>query len=160
MSADLRVTADLSFTVEVPAAAAGPTRCTGRVEAAGQDITVTFDPMPSLSGATTRPLVRPLANQLSEQGLTLDVVGPDGPLIRLGARARAPWWQVPLTHGRQVELVSARALLRSVGGPRVFAVALPPQAVVPALTEEQGSRRRRAVVVVRQALRRVTGRRR
>ena len=45
----LRVTADLSFTIDVPHRSARPTRCTGRVEAdGGRDVTVSFSPMPSL----------------------------------------------------------------------------------------------------------------
>ena len=154
------VTADLTFHVDVPDGSAHPTRCTGRVQADGRDITVAFDPMPSLGGASTRPMVRPLANHLDRLGLTLQVVGPDGPLIRLGAGARAPWWQRPLTHGARVHLVSLRALARSVGGPKVFQVALPPAAVLPAVTDAQRSRRRRVAVAVRQVLRRVSGRRR
>lgn len=157
---DVLVTADLTFQVDVPGRSAIPTRCTGRVQADGHDITVEFNPMPSLGGGSTRPLVRPLANQLDRLGLTVTVVGPDGPLIRVGAHARAPWWQRLVTRGLRVELISPRALLRSIGGPQVFAVALPPAAVLPAVTTRQRSTRRRVVVAVTQAVRRVTGRRR
>jgi len=116
--------------------------------------------MPSLGGSSTRPLVRPLANQLDRLGLTLTVVGPDGPLVRLGAGVRSPWWQVVATHGSRIELVSLRALARSVGGPDVFAVALPPAAALPAVTRSQRSARRRVAVAARQLLRRVSGSRR
>lgn len=154
------VTADLTFRVDVPGRSATPDRCTGRVRADGHDITVEVDPMPSLGGGSTRPLVRPLANQLHQLGLTVVVVGPDGPLVRIGARARAPWWQRLLTRGLRVELLSWRTLLRSVGGPKVFEAALPPAAVLPALTDAQRATPRRISVAVRQAARRVTGRRR
>jgi len=159
-AADLLVTADLTFQVEVPSRSSDPTRCTGRVSADGHDITVEFDPMPSLGGSSTRPLVRPLANQLHRLGLTVVVVGPDGPLVRIGARARAAWWQRLVTRGLRVELLSVRGLARSVGGPRVFQVALPPAAALPTLTERQRSRRHRVGDVVRQVGRRVTGKRR
>lgn len=158
----LQLRADLAFTVDVPPHAGGsrPTRCTGRVRAEGQQVDVHLSPMPSLGGSATRPLVRPLAQQLDDLGLRVQVTGPDGPLIELGAGVRGPWWQRPVTHSARIRLVSLRALARSVGGPRIFAVALPPLAVVPAVTDEQRSDRRRTVVAVRQVLRRVTGRRR
>lgn len=132
----------------------------GRVQADGQVITVEFDPMPSLGGSSTRPLVRPLANRLHDLGLTVVVAGPDGPLIRIGAEAQAPRWQQIVTRGLHVELISPRAVVRSLRGPTVFKVALPPAAVLPAVTNEQRSTRRRVSVAVRQVLRRVTGRRR
>ncbi|HEY5848885.1 MAG TPA: hypothetical protein VIT42_19050 [Microlunatus sp.] len=151
------VTADLNFQVDVPGGSAGPTRCVGRVNADGQVVTVEFDPMPSLGGSFARPLVRPLANQLHRLGLTVVVVGPDGPLVRVGAQALAPKWQRLLTRGLHVELMSVRALARSVGGPKVFAAALPPAAVLPALTKRQRSPLSRVSVAVRQVIRRVTG---
>ena len=175
--ADVRVTADLTFLVDVPhpvrrrgrrslssrvlgGRSSHPTRCTGRVQADGHDITIALDPLPSLGGGSSRPLVRPLANHLDRHGLTVHVVGPHGPLIRLGAGARAPWWQLPATHGSRIELLSLRALARSLRGPRIFEMALPPAAVFPAVTEAQRSTRRRVAVGVRQVLRRVGGRRR
>ena len=175
--ADVRVTADLTFLVDVPAPArrrswrslspralgarsTHPTRCTGRVRADGHEITVELEPLPSLGGGSSRPLVRPLANHLDRNGLTVHIVGPHGPLIRLGASARAPWWQLPATHGSRIELVSLRALARSLRGPRIFEMALPPAAVLPTVTEAQRSTRRRVAVAARQVLRRVSGRRR
>lgn len=157
----LQVRADLRFTVDVPGRSARPTRCTGRVEAdGGQDVIVTFAPMPSLGGTSTRPLVRPLAERLDDLGLTLHLHGPDGPLIRLGAGVDAPWWQWPATRSARIELLDPRALARSRRGPRVFEVALPPSAVLPAVTDRQRSRRRRVVTALRQLGRRVVRRRR
>lgn len=154
------VTADLTFQVDVPGRSAAGDRCVGRVQADGQVVTVAFDPMPSLGGSSTRPLVRPLAKQLHDLGLTVVVAGPDGPLIRVGAEAHAPRWQQILTRGLHVELVSLRSVLRSFRGPQVFKVALPPAAVLPAVTHAQRTRRRRVSVAARQVLRRATGRRR
>ena len=156
----MRVVADLAFSVEVPGTPARPGRCDGRVRADGQQITVELDPMPSLAGSTTRPLVRPLADRLETLGLTVQVEGPAGPLIRLGAGARAPWWQLALTHGRRVELVSVRALARSLGGPKVFEVALPDLTALPLLGRRQRTVRGRVLAAVRQLGRRVTRRRR
>lgn len=116
--------------------------------------------MPSLGGSSTRPLVRPLAQQLDDLGLSVEVSGPDGPLVRLGAGVQAPWWQRLVTRSARIELVSFRALARSVGGPRIFEAALPPSTVLPLVTEAQRSPLRRAEVTGRQLVRRVTRRRR
>ena len=175
--ADVRVTADLTFLVDVPEAArrrgwrspisrvlggrpTHPTRCAGQVRADGHHITVEIEPLPSLGGGSTRPLVRPLANHLDRNGLTVHVVGPHGPLVRLGTDARAPWWQLPVTRSSRIELVSLRALVRSLRGPRIFEMALPPAAALPAVTKAQRSTRGRVAVAARQVLRRVSGRRR
>ena len=154
------VTADLAFSVDVPGRTAHPTRCTGRVHADGRQITVEVAPLPSLGGSSTRPLVRPLARQLERLGLSLQVVGPDGPLIRLGAGVRAPWWQLVATSSSRIELVSWRGLARSLGGPRIFQVALPPEAALPAVGARRRGVRRRAAAALRQTGRRLTGRRR
>ncbi len=159
----LQIRADLTFTVDVPPHAGGgahPARCTGRVRADGQQVDVHLSPMPSLGGSATRPLVRPLAQRLSDLGLTVQVEGPDGPLVRLGAGVRAPWWQQLVTRSSRIHLVSIRALARSVGGPRIFEVALPPAAVLPAVFDDQRQPRRQLAVAVRQAARRVSRRRR
>jgi hypothetical protein len=159
----LQLQADLTFTVDVPAHAgrgAHPTRCTGRVRAEGQQVEIHLSPMPSLGGSATRPLVRPLAQRLEDLGLTVQVEGPDGPLVRLGSGVRAPWWQQLVTRSSRIHLVSVRALARSVGGPRIFEVALPPAAVLPAVSDDQRRSRRRASVSARQLLRRLTSHRR
>ena len=157
----MEVTADLTFRVDVPSRSAAPTRCTGRVQADGHEITVSFSTTPSLGGSSTRPLVRPLAQQLERLGLVVRLVGPDGPLLRLGAGVRAPRWQLLATRSSRIELLSVRAVARSIGGPRLFEAALPPQAVLPAVSDRQRTRRRRAAVALRQVGRRLaSGRRR
>ncbi len=156
----MRVRTDLSFTVDVPGRSGPPTRCAGRVVADGSDVTVSVSPTPSLGGSWTRPLVRPLAERLDELGLTLEVRGPDGPLVRLGSGVRAPRWQRVVTRSSRIHLVSARAIARSVRGPKVFAAALPPSTTLPTVGDRQRSPRRRATVALRQLGRRLTGRRR
>jgi hypothetical protein len=156
----VKVTADLAFRVDVPGRSAAPTPCTGRVQADGHEITVSFSSTPSLGGSSTRPLVRPLAHQLERLGLVVHVVGPDGPLLRLGAGVRAPRWQLLATRSSRIELLSARALVRSLRGPRVFEAALPPGAVLPAVRHRQRTRRRRVAVALRQVGRRLAGSRR
>lgn len=159
----LQLRADLTFTVDVPPhgdRGAHPTRCTGRVRADGQQVEIHLSPMPSLGGSATRPLVRPLAQRLDDLGLTVQVEGPDGPLVRIGAGVRAPWWQQLVTRSSRIHLVSIRALARSVGGPRIFEVALPPAAVLPAIFDDQRRPRRQVEIVARQLLRRLTAHRR
>jgi hypothetical protein len=158
----LQIRADLAFTVDVPPHGGRgwhPTQCTGRVLANGQQVDIHLSPLPSLGGSATRPLVRPLAQRLDDLGLTVQVEGPDGPLIRLGAGVRAPWWQQLLTRSSRIHLISVRALARSVGGPRIFEVALPPAAVLPDLSDDERSGRS-VRIPARQLLRRVTRHRR
>jgi hypothetical protein len=159
----LQIRADLAFTVDVPhhgGRGSHPTQCSGRVRADGQQVDIHLSPLPSLGGSATRPLVRPLAQRLDDLGITVQVEGPDGPLIRLGAGVRAPWWQQLVTRSSRIHLISVRALTRSVGGPRIFEVALPPAAVLPDLSDNDESSRRSLRIPARQLLRRVTRHRR
>ena len=153
----MRIVADLAFEVQLDEV--GPTPTTGRVLADGTDVTVELSRTPSLAGSGTRPLVRPLARSLDENGLTVHLVGPAGPLLHVGHGVRAPWWQVPATGSRFIRVASVPLAVRSLRGPRLFEVALPPLVVQPgtALTR---SRRQRLVIIARQLLRRVTRRRR
>lgn len=121
----MRVTADLTFSVDLPNSAGRPSRCVGQVVADGTEISVVFDPMPSLIVPAARPLARPLAAQLEQLGMSVQLIGPSGPLVRLGAGVRASWWQRIATRGAPIQLVSVRALIRSLTGPRVFDVVLP-----------------------------------
>lgn len=153
----MRIVADLTF--EVLLDEVGPTPTTGRVLADGSDVTVEFSRTPSLAGSGTRPLVRPLAQSLDDNGLTIHLTGPSGPLLHVGHGVRAPWWQVPATGSRFIRVASVPLALRALRGPRLFKVALPPLVVQPgtALTR---TRRQRAMVIARQLARRVTHRRR
>jgi hypothetical protein len=156
----VKIVADLTFEVVPDGTARGedPAPVRGRVLAGGSVVTVDFSRTPSLAGTGTRPLVRPLAHTLDEHGLTVRLTGPSGTLLRLGHGVRAPWWQVPATSSRRIEVTSVPLALRSLRGPRLFAAALPPLLAQPGALRL--SRRRRALAVVRQVLRRVTDRRR
>ena len=157
----MKIVADLTFEVSTDDTGTSPrpTRTTGRVWAAGSDVTVEFSQTPSLAGSGTRPLVRPVAQALDDNGLTVHLTGPAGPLLHVGHGVRAPWWQVPATGSRFIRVASVPLVLRSLRGPRLFQVALPPLVVQPgtALTR---TRRQRFVLIARQLLRRVTRRRR
>lgn len=155
----MRVAADLSFSIDLPNPANRPSRCNGRVEADGSVVSVVFDPMPSLVVPSARSLARPLAHQLDRVGLTVQIVGPDGPLVRVGAGVEAPRWQRIATRGAPIQLVSIRALLRSLTGPRIFKVALPSATALPRFTASR-SRLAGARSVARQVRQQISARRR
>ncbi|MBB3325077.1 hypothetical protein [Microlunatus antarcticus] len=148
--------ADLTF--EVLLDEVGPVPTTGTVRADGSDVTVDFSRTPSLAGSGTRPLVRPFAQALEDNGLTVHLTGPSGPLLHAGHGVRAPWWQVPATGSRFIR-VDVPLAVRSLRGPRLFEVALPPLVVQPGMALTR-SRRERLLVIARQLVRRVTRRRR
>ena len=156
----MKIVADLRFEVTTDASGRDPhpTSTTGRVRADGSDVTVEFSRTPSLAGKGTRPVVRPVAQNLDDQGLTVHLAGPSGPLLHVGHGVRAPWWQVPATGSRLIRVASVPLAVRSLRGPRLFQVALPPLLAQPGALNL--SSRRRRLLVVQQALRRITRRRR
>lgn len=158
----MKIVADLTFEVTLDGSGRDPhpTPTTGQVRADGSDVTVELSRTPSLAGSGTRPLVRPLAQALEDNGLTVHLTGPSGPLLHVGHGVRAPWWQVPATGSRFIRVESVPRVLRSLrDGPRLFEVALPPLLVQPA-TALTRSRGQRLLLLARQVLRRVTNRRR
>jgi hypothetical protein len=157
----MKIVADLHFQVTNDASGPGPHAAptTGTVRADGSDVVVEFSRTPSLAGKGTRPVVRPVAQSLDDQGLTVHLTGPSGPLLHVGHGVRAPWWQVPATGSRLIRVASVPLALRSLRGPRLFEVALPPLVVQPGMALTR-TRRERVRIVARQLLRRVTRRRR
>ena len=157
----MKIVADLTFEVALDGSGRDPhpTVTTGRVQADGSDVTVEFSRTPSLAGSGTRPLVRPAAQTLDDNGVTVHLVGPSGPLLDVGHGVRAPWWQVPATGSRFVRLASIPLAVRSLRGPRLFQVALPPLVVQPGMALTRNHRERLGIIA-RQLLRRVTRRRR
>jgi hypothetical protein len=156
----MKIVADLHFEVTSDDGRdPHPTPTTGRVRADGSDVTVELSQTPSLAGKGTRPVVRPLAQSLDDNGLTVHLIGPSGPLLHVGHGVRAPWWQVPATGSRFVRVASIPLAVRSLRGPQLFKVALPPFVVQPGMALTR-SRRERVFLIVQQLLRRVTNRRR
>ena len=156
----MKIVADLRFEVSTDASGRDPhpAPTTGRVRADGSDVTVEFSQTPSLAGKGTRPVVRPVAQRLDDQGLTVHLTGPSGPLLHVGHGVRAPWWQVPATGTRLIRVASVPLAVRSLRGPRLFQVALPPLLAQPGALDL--SARRRRLLVLQQSLRRITRRRR
>lgn len=96
----------------------------GRVQADGSRISVTFSRSPSLRGPA-RSSSRRCADALGRAGLTVHVIGPYGPVITAGHDVRSPWWQALATGSRRIRLGSRRAVLDTLRGPRLFDVAVP-----------------------------------
>ena len=151
----MKIVADLTFEVTPDGGARDPhpTPTTGRVRADGTEVTVEFSRTPSLAGAGTRPLVRPLAQALDDQGLTVRLQGPSGPLLDVGHGVRAPWLAGAATGSRFIRVASVPLAVRSLRGPRLFQVALPPALVLPR-TPLVRNRRQRLALLARQVLRR------
>lgn len=105
----LHVESNLSFSVTGPA---GPV--TGRLEGSGSTMTVrTSDPVATLDAALggqpyTSSAVEALAARLSASGITVDVVGPRGTVVTLGAGVISSIGRV-LAGSRRVRLGSIRA---------------------------------------------------
>src|SRR5450830_441950 len=83
MASRFRVDADLAFSLTE----ASGVETSGTVKAAGTEVTVVLSGLnPALAQRMpTVEQVRPLAKTLAEQGLTLVLEGPDGPIVSLGA---------------------------------------------------------------------------
>ncbi len=125
----IHVTADIAFRVRPATAADGAltrrAEVDGSVRADGSVISVRFSRTPSFTGGS-RTLARPWADLLHRNGVVMQLSGPAGLVAEVGA-VDAPWWQRLLTGSRHVRLGSARALVGSVGGPRLFDAVLPPE---------------------------------
>lgn len=107
MAPRFRVDANLEFSLTEPSG--GGT--SGSVQAAGTEVRVAFSSLDASLAQRMPSLrqLRPLAKLLAEQGLTLVVEGPQGPVVSLGAvnRTRA---QRLLTKSPHIRLGKAGAL--------------------------------------------------
>jgi hypothetical protein len=122
----VQLVGEVSFETYQPARNSEPDLgpITGRVRAEGSRISVTFSRSPSLRGSA-RSSSRRWADLLGRAGLTVQMVGPYGPVITAGHEVCAPWWQAVATGSRRIRLGSRRAVLDTLRGPRIFDVAVP-----------------------------------
>ncbi len=83
MAARVRIDADLSFSLTEPSGE----ETNGTLRAAGTEVRIQVDSLESVSDQRLPGLgeVRPFAKSLADQGLTVVVEGPEGPIISLGA---------------------------------------------------------------------------
>lgn len=134
MSGVLHLAADLTIDIDVPAGDGSPdAHVHATITAAGNHVLIHSDDILSLVGQPSRAEVRRIAAQLAQLGLVVDVSGPDGLIVSLGAVTSSPlhrlvtrspymrvghWWKAA---------TAARARLRpSSRSTRLLAPALPP----------------------------------
>ncbi|TGN31343.1 FHA domain-containing protein [Aeromicrobium chenweiae] len=134
MSSALHLTADLTFDIDVPEGDGHPAaHVHATVTADGNRVRVHSDDILSLVGQPSRAAVRAVAAQLAELGLVVDVSGPDGLIVSLGAVEPSPAHRL-VTRSRHMRLGSwtraaaaARARLRpSSRATRLRGPGLPP----------------------------------
>ena len=99
MAADLTVDAHLDFSVEV----SGSTTLTGVLTGSGKTLELRVSDPLVFAGGSDSGQIRALARGLAGNGLMLRVVGPLGPLVRLGV-PRTSWWQRRLTGSPHIRI--------------------------------------------------------
>lgn len=134
MSRALDLAADLTFDIDVPAGDGHPAaHVHAVVTAEGNRVRVHSDDLLSLVGQPSRGAVRAMAAQLARLGVVVDVSGPDGLIVSLGAVQSSPAHRL-VTRSRHMRIGSwtraaaaARARLRpSSRATRLRAPGLPP----------------------------------
>lgn len=86
MSKVLHLAADLTIDIDVPAGDGSPAaHVHAVVEASGNWVHIHSDDLLSLVGQPSRAAVRQMAEQLARLGLVVDVSGPDGLIVSMGA---------------------------------------------------------------------------
>lgn len=114
MTAVLHLEADLTFAIEVPAKDGRPSgRLRGTVTASGNQVRIHSDDLMSVAGQPSRAAVRRMADELARLGLAVEVSGPDGTVVTLGA-VKAPTLQRLVTRSRHMRLGSWSQALRAV----------------------------------------------
>ncbi|KQX75768.1 hypothetical protein ASD10_11635 [Aeromicrobium sp. Root472D3] len=114
MTAVLHLEADLTFDIEVPGEGGRPGGSLhGTVTASGNHVVITSDDIMSVAGQPSRDAVRGVAAELARLGLAVEVVGPDGSIVTLGA-VSAPALQRLVTRSRHMRLGSWSRVLRAV----------------------------------------------
>jgi len=114
MTAVLHLAADLTFEIDVPADGAQPAaHLQGTVQATGNQVRIHSDDILSLAGQPSRTAVRQMADELARLGLAVEVSGPDGVIVTMGA-VRSPRLQRLVTRSRHLRLASWRRALGAV----------------------------------------------
>ena len=114
MSAVMHLEADLTFDIDVPADGPQPaSHLHGTVRASGNQIQIHSDDILSLAGQPSRAAVRHMADELARLGLAVEVSGPDGVIVTVGA-VRAPWLQRVVTRSSHMRLGSWSKALAAV----------------------------------------------
>lgn len=129
----LSVAADLDLSLELP----GDRTVTGRLTGSGSSLQLEVSDPFVFAGRQDSRSVRGVANALFDQGLSVTVLTPRGPLVTLGA-PRTPWWQRRVTGSRHIRIERgaglwslARGRARSTGGALPSSSLMPPSTVWP-----------------------------
>jgi hypothetical protein len=114
MTAVLHLEADLTFDIDVPADGPQPAaHLHGTVRALGNQVRIHSDDILALAGQPSREAVRHMADELARLGLTVEVSGPDGVIVTVGA-LRAPTLHRLVTRSRHMRLGSWTGALAAV----------------------------------------------
>jgi hypothetical protein len=133
VAATVRLDVDLQFSMDAPD---DEEPLTGSITAAGADICVTLsNPARVMHGRRVRfAAIRNLAAALADLNATLEVTGPQGTIVRIGAVRTSPLLQL-LTRSPHIELGDRAAyvpVLRSLRASSVEpSMALPPATLFP-----------------------------
>lgn len=149
MSGQLRLDADLHFSIAAPAdGGTVEPLATGTVRASGSRVEIVTEQVALLSALSSRRSGRALATAVAAKGLTVSIGDSRGPLVVVGAGARAGL-QRAVTRSRHIRIAGLRGLAtlvrgrRQRSGPVGTGVFLPPPTMFPvAPTLERTWRRR------------------
>jgi len=131
MTTLLNVDADLEFSVDIQ----GSSTVTGTLTGSGTALELRVSHPSFFSGSSDSAAIRGLAKGLADQGLSIGVVTPAGPLVTLGA-ARTSWLQRTVTRSRHIRIHRGAGLWALARGRRQAPSggALPATALVPPTT--------------------------
>lgn len=149
MSSQLRIDADLEFSINEPEAAGGtvPT-ATGTVRASGSRVEIRSDQVAVLSTLTSTGSAASTASALARRGLTVSIGDSRGPLVTLGAGPRAGLQRL-VTRSAHIRIRGLRGLVTLARGRRLRSrrvaggVFLPPPTMFPVAPTLVRSWRRR-----------------
>ena len=114
MTAVLHLDVDLTFDIETSSPDGGTGgHVRGTVKASGNRVAIHTDDLMAVAGQPSRTAVRSMADQLALLGLVVEVSGPNGPVVTMGA-VRAPALQRLVTRSRHMRLGSWPQALRAV----------------------------------------------
>jgi hypothetical protein len=118
MAPVMHLEADLTFDIEVPGQDGRPGgHLHGTVKASGNQVRIHSDDIMAVAGQPSRDAVRGMADELARLGLAVEIAGPDGTIVTMGA-VRAPALQRLVTRSRHMRLGSWTRVLRAVAARR------------------------------------------
>ncbi|MDQ3628643.1 MAG: FHA domain-containing protein [Actinomycetota bacterium] len=149
MNGQLRIDADLEFSIADPATADGAgSASTGTVRAHGSRIEIRSEQVAALSTLTSTGSARSTASALARRGLTVSIGDSRGPLVTVGAVPRAGLQRL-VTRSAHIRIRGLRGLVTLARGRRLRArqvasgAFLPPTTMFPVAPTLARSWRRR-----------------